>query len=72
MIALSPDAKAMAENFYRALWSWLICVIVTVVVSLFTALKPAAELQDLVYAYTQLPVKDMLPSTNAPSSGQQA
>ncbi len=33
-IALSPDAKPMAENLYRALWSWLICVSVTVVVSL--------------------------------------
>src|SRR6202008_216993 len=36
-IALSANAKDMAENMYRALWSWLICVIVTVVVSLLTA-----------------------------------
>ena len=34
IVALSPDAKDMAENMYRALWSWLICVVVTVVVSL--------------------------------------
>ena len=26
----------MAEDMYRALWSWLVCVIVTVVVSLVT------------------------------------
>jgi hypothetical protein len=26
IIALSPDAKDMAENMYRALWSWIICV----------------------------------------------
>ena len=32
-IALSPNAKDMAENMYRALWSWLICAGVTVVVS---------------------------------------
>ena len=32
-IAMSPDAKPMAENLYRALWSWIICVLVTVVVS---------------------------------------
>ena len=25
-IALSPNAKDMAENMYRALWSWMICV----------------------------------------------
>ena len=35
-IALSPYAKDMAENMYRALWSWIICVVVTVVVSLLT------------------------------------
>ena len=29
-IALSPYAKDMAENMYRALWSWIICVLVTV------------------------------------------
>src|SRR3990172_2696015 len=35
-IALSPHAKDMAENMYRGLWSWLVCVIVTVAVSAFT------------------------------------
>ena len=29
-IALSPRAKDMAENMYRALWSWIVCVVVTV------------------------------------------
>src|SRR6266542_1731081 len=33
ILALSPQAKDMAENMYRGLWSWLVCVIVTVVVS---------------------------------------
>jgi SSS family solute:Na+ symporter len=54
-IALSPDAKPMAENLYRALWSSLICVGVTVAVSLFTEAKPAATLKDLVWAYTDIP-----------------
>ncbi len=35
-IALSGHAKDMAENMYRALWSWIVCVVVTVVVSLLT------------------------------------
>src|SRR5512134_1012869 len=26
-IALSPNAKDMAENMYRGLWSWVICVV---------------------------------------------
>src|SRR6202000_1668156 len=35
-IALSPDAQPMAENMFRALWSWLICVGVTIIVSFMT------------------------------------
>jgi SSS family solute:Na+ symporter len=54
-VALSTDAKPMAENLYRALWSWLICVLVTIVVSLFTTQKSPAELKGLVYAYTEIP-----------------
>jgi SSS family solute:Na+ symporter len=57
-IALSPDAKPMAENLYRALWSWCICVLVTIVVSLFTTPKPAAELKNLVYGFTRTQVED--------------
>jgi SSS family solute:Na+ symporter len=54
-IALSPNAKDMAENMYRALWSWLVCVIVTVTVSAFTRPKPEAELKGLVYGVTEIP-----------------
>ncbi len=54
-IALSADAQPMAENMYRALWSWLICIVVTVVVSLVTAPKTAAELDGLVYGATVIP-----------------
>jgi SSS family solute:Na+ symporter len=55
IIALSTHAKAMAEDMYRALWSWLICVIVTVVVSLMTKPKPSSELEGLVYGVTTIP-----------------
>ncbi|HUB20593.1 MAG TPA: sodium:solute symporter family protein [Acidobacteriaceae bacterium] len=54
-VALSPDAKTMAEDMYRALWSWLVCVIVTVVVSLMTQARPEAELKGLVYGATTIP-----------------
>jgi SSS family solute:Na+ symporter len=54
-VALSPKAKDMAENMYRALWSWTICVVVTVVVSMLTKPKTKAELQGLVYGCTDLP-----------------
>ena len=54
-IALSPYAKDMAENMYRALWSCIICALVTVVVSLLTKPKPEAELKGLVYGATEIP-----------------
>jgi SSS family solute:Na+ symporter len=54
-VALSPYARDMAENMYRALWSCLICVAVTVVVSLLTTPKAAGELKGLVYGETEIP-----------------
>jgi SSS family solute:Na+ symporter len=60
-VALSPDAKPMAENLYRALWAFLISVIVIFVVSLFTKPKPVAELDGLVYGATVLPREEPVP-----------
>jgi SSS family solute:Na+ symporter len=54
-VALSPDAKDMAENIYRALWAWLVCVLVTVVVSYMTKPTPVAQLEGLVYGVSPLP-----------------
>jgi SSS family solute:Na+ symporter len=54
-IAMSPNARPMAENLYRALWSWLICVVVTVTVSLMTKATPTVQLAGLVYGVTPLP-----------------
>jgi len=61
ILALSPNAKDMAENMYRALWSWLVCVIVTVVVSLMTKPLPEAQLEGLVYGCTKIPSEDAVP-----------
>ncbi len=60
-VALSPDAKDMAENMYRALWSFSVTAIVTVVVSLATKPRPIAELDGLVYGATKLPVEEPVP-----------
>ncbi|HLW76037.1 MAG TPA: sodium:solute symporter family protein, partial [Bryobacteraceae bacterium] len=57
-VALSPQAKDMAENMYRALWSWIVCVMVTIVVSSMTAPKPESELTGLVYGCTVIPRED--------------
>ena len=65
-IALSPNAKDMAENMYRALWSWLICVTVTVAVSAVTKPKPVGQLTGLVYGCTELPSEGHLPLWQRP------
>jgi solute:Na+ symporter, SSS family len=60
-VALSPDAKTMAEDMYRALWSVIVTVIVTFVVSLFGTARPVAELNGLVYGATKLPTEEPVP-----------
>jgi SSS family solute:Na+ symporter len=54
-VALSMQAQDQAQNMFRALWCWLICVVVTVVISLITKPKSDAELADLVYGLTPIP-----------------
>ena len=54
-VALSPHARDMAENMYRALWSWIICVLVTVIASYMTQPKPDSQLEGLVYGVTTIP-----------------
>ena len=65
-VALSPHAKDMAENMFRALWSWILCLIVTVVVSLLTKPKPESELTNLVYGCTVIPSEGNLPVWQRP------
>jgi solute:Na+ symporter, SSS family len=66
IVALSSHAKDMAENMYRGLWSWVICVSVTVVVSLVTVPKPDSELAGLVYGCTVMPREDTVPLVQRP------
>ena len=60
-VAISPDAKDMAENMYRALWSVSVSILVTFVVSLFGTARPVAELNGLVYGATKLPEEEPVP-----------
>jgi SSS family solute:Na+ symporter len=66
IIALSPNAKDMAENMYRALWSWTVCVVVTVAVSLATKPLPEKQLEGLVYGCTEIPSDDDVPLLQRP------
>jgi solute:Na+ symporter, SSS family len=65
-VALSPDAKALAQDMYQALWSFIVCVTVTVVVSLATKPKPDAELAGLVYGLTEVPSVGNIPYYQKP------
>src|SRR6202161_1314530 len=54
-VALSPHAKGLAQDMFQALWSFIVCVVVTVVVSLATKAAPDSALQGLVYGLTEVP-----------------
>jgi SSS family solute:Na+ symporter len=60
-VAISGDAKAMAENMYRALWSVIVSILVTFVVSMFTEPKTLEELNGVVYGATKLPEEEPVP-----------
>src|ERR1700687_5983664 len=66
VFALSPLAKGLAQDMYQALWSCLVCVLVTVGVSLATTPKPAVELTGLVYGVTPIPKEENVPLLHTP------
>jgi SSS family solute:Na+ symporter len=65
-VALSADAKALAQDMFQALWSFLVCVTITVLVSLVTQPKPDAELTGLVYGLTKITSVGNLPVYQKP------
>jgi solute:Na+ symporter, SSS family len=65
-VALSPHAKGLAQDMYQALWSFITCVVVTVVVSLVTKPIPESQLTGLVYGLTKVPSVGKLPLYQRP------
>jgi SSS family solute:Na+ symporter len=65
-VALSPNARDMAENMYRALWSCLLCFVVTIVVSYMTKPRSDSELNGLVYGATAIPHEAEVPIYQRP------
>jgi solute:Na+ symporter, SSS family len=66
-VALSAHAKALAQDMFQALWSFCVCVIVTVVVSYMTQPRPEAELVGLVRGLTPMPSVGDLPFYEKPA-----
>ena len=52
--SLHTFPSIMAQNFWIAIVAFTICTLVTIVVSLATSPRPEAELQGLVYGFTEL------------------
>jgi len=65
-VAFSADAKDMADNIYRAMWTLIANVLVTALVTLFTRPKPEAELKGLVYGLTEIPSHEHWPLLKRP------
>jgi len=66
LITMSDVASDMATNFWRAWWAWLICFIVTIVISFFTRKKPDQELVGLVKGLTEESVGKPVPLKRKP------
>jgi len=66
-VALSPHAKALAQDMFQALWSFLTCIVVTVVVTFLTRPKSDAELEGLVYGLTKVPEVGDVPLYQKPT-----
>jgi len=52
LLTMSTASSDMAVNFWRAWWAWLICFVLTIVISFFTPRKPKEELVGLVRGLT--------------------
>jgi SSS family solute:Na+ symporter len=66
VFALSPQAKALAQDMYQALWSCVTCVVVTVLVTMVTKPRPDSELVGLVYSLTPLAREEKAPWLQRP------
>ncbi len=53
--------SAMAQNFWIAICSFALCLVITFLVSLVTKPKTEAELRNLVYGFTDLPTEVGVP-----------
>jgi solute:Na+ symporter, SSS family len=64
---VSDFPSTMAQNFWVAIWSWTVCFVVTIVVSLMTKPKEERELAHLVYGMSDLPSEAHLPWYQRPA-----
>ena len=66
LITLSSVTSDMAANFWRAWWAWLICFVVTIIVSRFTERRAESELVGLVKGLTTETLGEKVPFRKRP------
>jgi SSS family solute:Na+ symporter len=57
----------MAQNFWTAIYAWVTCFVITIVVSVLTKPRPDGELVGLVYSLTEKPQEGHLPWYKKPA-----
>jgi solute:Na+ symporter, SSS family len=57
----------MAQNFWTAIWAWVVCFVVTIAISLITRPRPEKDLVGLVYSLTERPSEGHLPWYQRPA-----
>ncbi len=66
-LTFSHNASDMSNNLWRAFWAWLICFVLTIVISLVTQPKEEKELEGLVMGLTPMPEHRSYPLIQRPS-----
>jgi SSS family solute:Na+ symporter len=53
VLTFSAHPSEMSRNLWQASWGWLLCLLCTIAISLFTKPKPDSELVGLVKGFTE-------------------
>ena len=57
----------MAQNFWTAIYAWVTCFLITIIISVVTKPRPDGELVGLVYSLTEKPQEGHLPWHKKPA-----
>lgn len=66
IFALYPKALPLAQDVWQALWAWIACVVVTIVVSYWTRPREDKDLVGLVMSCTEIPSEGHYPLWKRP------
>jgi SSS family solute:Na+ symporter len=67
IITLSDAPSDMSKNLWQAWWAWVVCFVLTVVISLATRPRPREELVGLVRGLTEATLETDVPLVKRPA-----